>query len=335
MTKDIITSGVFSLGSLGGDGASTTRPTRRWGGITGRSLVDTSTDIEYIIVGGGGGGGGYHGAGGGGGGVLYGTATPTTSFALTVGDGGARNANGGDSEALGLTAIGGGSGGAGSDSGGDGGSGGGRGGWTGSFSIGLGTAGQGYNGGDFIQVIASPPAGVGGGGGGAGGVGVDAGSNRAGSGGIGLTNAFLNTLQYGQYSGGNYYVAGGGGAGGWQSESVLQGNGGVGGGGRGGYGSSTNYQSGTNGFGGGGGGKQQNTSVSGAGSGGSGVVILRYPSTATLSIPSSLTYTHDDTTVAGFTITTFTGGTGTVEVASGGLQTTGVMSLAEHYQTKI
>ena len=33
------TSGVFSLGALGGDGASATRPTRRWGGMTGRSLV--------------------------------------------------------------------------------------------------------------------------------------------------------------------------------------------------------------------------------------------------------------------------------------------------------
>lgn len=33
------TSGVFSLGALGGDGASTTRPKRRWGGMTGRSLV--------------------------------------------------------------------------------------------------------------------------------------------------------------------------------------------------------------------------------------------------------------------------------------------------------
>ena len=35
------TSGVFSLGALGGDGAATTRPTRRWGGMTGRSLVES------------------------------------------------------------------------------------------------------------------------------------------------------------------------------------------------------------------------------------------------------------------------------------------------------
>lgn len=38
------TSGVFSLGALGGDGASTTRPTRRWGGMTGRSLVESRVD---------------------------------------------------------------------------------------------------------------------------------------------------------------------------------------------------------------------------------------------------------------------------------------------------
>lgn len=36
------TSGVFNLGSLSGDGATTTRPTRRWGGITGRSLINNN-----------------------------------------------------------------------------------------------------------------------------------------------------------------------------------------------------------------------------------------------------------------------------------------------------
>ena len=41
MAKTPSTSGVFNLGALGGDGASTTRPTRRWGGMTGRSLVES------------------------------------------------------------------------------------------------------------------------------------------------------------------------------------------------------------------------------------------------------------------------------------------------------
>jgi len=39
---NIRTSGVFNLGALGGDGASTKKPTQRWGGITGRSLVDNN-----------------------------------------------------------------------------------------------------------------------------------------------------------------------------------------------------------------------------------------------------------------------------------------------------
>jgi hypothetical protein len=41
-TSSPIRPGVSNLGSLGGDGASTTKPTRRWGGITGRSLVDNN-----------------------------------------------------------------------------------------------------------------------------------------------------------------------------------------------------------------------------------------------------------------------------------------------------
>jgi len=40
--SSVRTGGVSTVGSLGSDGASTTRPTRRWGGITGRSLVDTN-----------------------------------------------------------------------------------------------------------------------------------------------------------------------------------------------------------------------------------------------------------------------------------------------------
>jgi hypothetical protein len=46
--------------------------------------------------------------------------------------------------------------------------------------------------------------------------------------------------------------------------------------------------------------------------GGSGIVILRYPSTMTITIGSGLTGTTDTTTVPGFRITTFTAGTGNV-----------------------
>ena len=246
---------------------------QRWDGI-----------VTYMIIAGGGGGGWYHGGGGGAGGVLYGTATYTAPFTLTVGGGGTANNNGGNSAAFGLTAIGGGAGGDGQDSGSNGGSGGGRGGWSGNYSIGYGTAGQGYNGGNFSGALVSNGAGVGGGGGGAGGAGGNA-TYHAGQGGIGLTNAFLNTLRYGYlHTDGNYYVAGGGGGGGWESMGRLNGLGGVGGGGQGGFGGTTNYQSGTNNLGGGGGGKQQNANVPlGAGSGGSGAVLLRVPNFVTLS----------------------------------------------------
>ena len=50
------------------------------------------------------------------------------------------------------------------------------------------------------------------------------------------------------------------------------------------------------------------------GNGGSGIVILKYPNTASLSIPVGLTATTDDSTVAGYKITTFTAGTGTITV---------------------
>ena len=49
----------------------------------------------------------------------------------------------------------------------------------------------------------------------------------------------------------------------------------------------------------------------GGGVGGSGVVILKYPDTATLSIGNGLTSTTDNS-VAGYKITIFTAGTDTV-----------------------
>lgn len=40
--------GVLNLGALGGDGASTTKPTRSWGGITGRSLVESAVAVTGV-----------------------------------------------------------------------------------------------------------------------------------------------------------------------------------------------------------------------------------------------------------------------------------------------
>ena len=81
------------------------------------------SSIEVLVVGGGGGGGkNYTGGGGGAGGLLYygsespsaGTAyavTPSTPYTVTVGAGGALQANGGNSSFDTVTALGGGAGG--------------------------------------------------------------------------------------------------------------------------------------------------------------------------------------------------------------------------------
>lgn len=141
--------------------------------------------VDYLIVGGGGGGGstanntGRRGGGGGAGGLLQGTgASISGTQTITVGAGGtggvqngARGANGGNSSISGIvggTAIGGGGGAsAHGQLPGDGGSGGGE---YGSNTVGpgLGTAGQGNNGGQGTNT----EGGGGGGAGGAGGVGT-------------------------------------------------------------------------------------------------------------------------------------------------------------------
>lgn len=90
----------------------------------------------------------------------------------------------------------------------------------------------------------------------------------------------------------------------------------AGGGGGGGNGGTTgnNDAAGTDNTGGGGGGAAWPNSWLGyAGSpGGSGVVILRYPNTNTLTIPGGLT--SSTTTVGSDKITTFTAGTGNIQI---------------------
>jgi hypothetical protein len=117
--------------------------------------VDSSGDLsymEYLVVAGGGGGGSgganVGGGGGGAGGYRVGTLAPAanTSYTVTVGAAGAANSGrGGDSVFGSITSTGGGPGdGVGGDSASNGGSGGGA---TGNLTRGLGTAGQGNNGG--------------------------------------------------------------------------------------------------------------------------------------------------------------------------------------------
>jgi len=239
-----------------------------------------SGNVEVLVVAGGGSGGGRGGndgsGGGGAGGLIYRatfTVTGGTGLTVTVGAGGTGGqgqgvpGNPGQNSVFGsLTAMGGGRGGAeGSASdrpGGPGGSGGGAGGYASSYGGGAGTAGQGNNGG------ANPGNGPGGGGGGAGAVGGSTWGGPSNGG---------NGLQYSISGTATWYAGGGGDGGGY---GYYGGAGGLGGGGAGGspVSGQGNGVSGTANTGGGGGGANASlwTSPGVPGSGGSGVVIVRY-----------------------------------------------------------
>lgn len=245
---------------------------------------------DYLVVAGGGGGGISYGAGGGAGGLLTGSSVilnRETTYTITVGAGGSTDVSGSNSSVSGtlfstVTAIGGGYGGkyASPANGANGGSGGG--GASGNI-IGVGGKGvypgssyfnqarQGYDGGSSLQGGGYAS----GGGGGAGGVGADVSgsgsSGKGGNGGIGVSSSITGTSTYYAGGGGGWgYSAGGGG-----------GTGGSGGGGNGeSYPSGNQATAGTVNTGGGGGGD----GTAGVGkAGGSGVVILRFLSTVTVS----------------------------------------------------
>ena len=261
--------------------------------------------VEALVVAGGGGGGAGSGGGGGGGagGLLYNATqaiTTGTAYTVTVGSGGAGSYNtsgtsGANSIFSTLTSIGGGGGGWQSISGGNGGSGGG-GATSGSSGVaGTGTSGQGNNGGIGYT---SPNFGAGGGGG-AGAVGINGTSSAGGNGGAGLSYSITGSA--------TYYAGGGGGG---KSTSATPGTGGLGGGGNGG--ATTGFNGTANTGGGGGGGSDDYVA---GGNGGSGVVVIAFPTSAGLyvyPITGSLTYTSSTSSRAGYTVYTFTGGTGTI-----------------------
>ena len=247
---------------------------------SGSSSFDVQTvskpdfaEVKYLILAGGGGGGSgtTSSGGGGGGGLIEGIIFPDfdTSYPVTVGEGGAASANGENSSAFGLTAVGGGRGGRSSGSivGGNGGSGGGG---YHQAAAGTGIAGQGFAG----RAGATLGDGYyrGGGGGGASEVGKnDFTSTRCGGGGDGKSsNISGSTVTYGGGGGG------GGVRGSWRS-NMEGGFGGAGGGGTGGYArtnqSRINGFPGTEGLGGGGGGTGYDRT---GGKGGRGVVIISY-----------------------------------------------------------
>lgn len=275
----------------------------QWNG-NGTITFSIGGTVQYLIVGGGGGGGGGNfgncGGGGGAGGLLAGTFTVSDStYTINVGAGGTagvlpdgtpsfdegQGTNGQNSSIVGLNspaaAIGGGGGGRGLDfatlsfnNGLDGGSGGGEGSGQATATAGLGTTGQGNNGGD------SSVNNSGGGGGGAGAVGgVGDTSSVGGNGGNGTASEITGT---------SVTYAGGGGGGGSLTNTGL---GGTGGGGNGHDGTST-PTAGTDGLGGGGGGGRNTAGADG----GDGIVIIRFtPETNNIAVISENTSAQNAT----------------------------------------
>ena len=284
-------------------------------GWTAQNITPQTIDISYLVVAGGGGGGWAYGGGGGAGGYKTNyQGTPFSGFAatnytVTVGGGGAGAAqsghrdNGNNSVFSTITSTAGGGGG--SDAiiaGANGGSGGG--GTYVSGAGGSGISGEGNDGGSGSPNVSSGNAAAGGGGG-AGAVGVSStDKNTGGSGGAGLSNSITGSAV--DYAGG-----GGGGCG--LNSSGNPGSGGTGGGASGGKSSTGGNATNNTGGGAGGGG---GSGYYPGGNGGSGVVILRYPNTKTLTVPSGsgLITSHVNTNISGTSdkYTRFTGGTGTI-----------------------
>jgi hypothetical protein len=263
------------------------------------------SSVEALVVGGGGGGGAATiGGPGGGGGIVYDAAVAVSagsSYPISVGIGGTGNGgNGANSVGFSYTADGGGAGGywgsATTRNAKNGGSGGAAGEYAGIGTPGTSTqntyggkgfgnsGGAGYASGSTIKT---------GGGGGAGGAGSAATSTTAGNGGAGK-----------KYSITGIEVGYGGGGGGADYNASNHGTATDGGG----AGSSTGI-AGTPNTGGGGG-----AGLSGSGTtGGSGVVILAYPTSfRPLKASLGLVYTIDTVTRPGYRVYRFTSGSGSI-----------------------
>ena len=265
--------------------------------------------VSFLVVAGGGGGGADNGSGWGGGGGAGGyrnsynnetsggnsssetplELTSTTNYTVTVGEGGSGtspNGSGEDSVFSTITSIGGGGGGQPSPRDGeDGASGGGA---AHSGNGGSGTSNQGLDGADGGNNVS----------GGGGGASQAGGNGYNGNGGDGLSSSITGTA-----------ITRAGGGGGTNFDGIGSGNAGAGGAGGGGTGGRTaNIRDAVANTGGGGGGGIP-TGQSG-GTGGSGIVILRYPNSYTITVGAGLTSTTS--TVGTDKVTIFTEGTGNV-----------------------
>ena len=315
-----------SIGKYYAGGSSTT-PTASGGTITtdgdytvhkftadGTFTTDTAQTVEYLVVAGGGGGGSCTSSttvasgGGGAGEFAEGSlAVTATSYSITVGDGGAEGgvgaagSQGGDSVFSTVTSDGGGGGGQNGSAGGSGGSGGGAGtdGSAGAATA-SGTGRYGFAGGS------SGSGAVAAGGGGAGAVGgsITSSNDNGGAGGSGRESDIL-------ISGTNVYYAGGGGGGVDPNYPGANGTGGTGGGAEGGSGAQPADATANTGGGGGGNGNPSNVGSAG----GSGLVVIRRP---TSEDTSGIDMTLVSTTTAaqsaptkGDIVLTYTNGAGT------------------------
>jgi hypothetical protein len=260
--------------------------------------------VDFLVIAGGGGGGAASsgslrsGAGGGAGGyreLTSQTIVGATNYIVTVGAGGSGSSrtDGANSVFGTITSTGGGKGGFASGTGGNGGSGGGGGSASGVTTAGTGISGQGFAGGAGTDLTPFR----GGGGGGATAVGT-AGTSTP-NGGAGAASSIT----------GSSVTRAGGGGGGGSSLPAVAGSGGTGGGGDGS--ATTNGTAGTANTGGGGGGGAGGFTVNG-GNGGSGIVIIKYPDAYTISNPGG-GLTSSTATAGGFSVTSFTAGTGTIQ----------------------
>jgi hypothetical protein len=279
--------------------------------------------VDFLVIAGGGGGGqqdnngNVAGGGGGAGGYRnsHGTSgansaaeaafdiTLETNYTVTVGAGGAQNTNGSNSifalilsyggcKGARTTAI--------NSQPGVGGAGGGGQGATYSAITGFGIPLQGING-STGHVNTGLNQGAGGGGGGASATGGAAGLQIGASGGAGLASTITGSS-----------VTRAGGAGGGAGNSSTVATGGSGGGGNGGATGNAPTAGTVNTGGGGGGGANAAGAQSGA-AGGSGVVILRYSNSYTITIGAGLTGTT--ATDGSDKVTTITAGSGNVSWA--------------------
>jgi len=296
---------------------------------SGTFTPNQSGNVDYLVVGGGGGGGldGYssgRGAGGGGGGGLKtgtGLATTAQAYTVVVGAGGGGHITaatpvgvdaGGSS--FSTVSVSGGGGGGGHDASGQqtSGSGSSSGGETNSAGgIGTAVSGEGYVGGAGLT---STPY-QGGGGGGASEVGYAASGTVGGVGGDGTVNSYS----------GSAVTYGGGGGGGGRSASA----GGAGGAGGGGAGGLTTAVAGTKNTGGGGGGC--GIGSGGSFAGGSGIVIIRYPTGGALDVQPirniNLATAQDTTSTTSIDFTDIPSGVNRISVILGGVRSNGTSAI--------